>query len=238
MEHKVFRLAIKELNDTEAPGKLKGYLSVFGNVDRGGDVIEPGAFTKTLAENDAFAMLWSHSAQEPKLVVGAFKGAEDRRGLFIEGDFFVNQPGGADAYGVVKELHERGVKVGLSIGYEALKWEFEQRGDEKVRRISEIKLYEGSITLFPMNEQALIQAVKDGKNVVDADTKGKVVKVVCGDCGKTVMEIIDPAAVGGEALDAREPADATPKTEPPPENAVLNALGSLLERATRDLGKI
>ena len=31
-------------------GELEGYVSVFGNLDRGGDVVLPGAFRKTLAD--------------------------------------------------------------------------------------------------------------------------------------------------------------------------------------------
>ena len=38
METKVFKLAIKEMD--EAEGKFRGYLSVFNNVDHGGDLVE------------------------------------------------------------------------------------------------------------------------------------------------------------------------------------------------------
>src|SRR5437763_3570987 len=31
-------------------GELEGYVSVFGNLDQGGDVVMPGAFRKTLAD--------------------------------------------------------------------------------------------------------------------------------------------------------------------------------------------
>ena len=236
MENKVYRLAIKEL-DKEA-GKFRGYLSVFNNIDQGGDLVEPGAFTKTLDETPAFPLLWAHSAQETKDVVGTFHGIEDKRGLLINGEFLMNREAGRDAHDLVKALYDKGIKVGLSIGYKTVQFENSKQDDQLVRRLKEVQLFEGSLTLFPMNDQAMVQAIKDGKNVVDADTHGKTVKVVCGECGKTVMEIIDPAAIGGQALDAREPADATLKTEPPPENQVLNALGSLLEKATRDLSKI
>jgi HK97 family phage prohead protease len=33
---------------------------VFGNVDSYGDVIEPGAFAKTLQENPVVPILWQH----------------------------------------------------------------------------------------------------------------------------------------------------------------------------------
>ena len=34
----------------EEQGIVSGYASVFGNVDDGGDVVEPGAFAETIAE--------------------------------------------------------------------------------------------------------------------------------------------------------------------------------------------
>ena len=43
------------------PGELEGYVSVFGNVDQGGDVVLPGAFANTLR-------YWSKQAQPMPLI--------------------------------------------------------------------------------------------------------------------------------------------------------------------------
>ena len=53
-------------------------------------------------------------------------------------------------------LVKAGIVKGLSIGFEAVK----DSVDAGVRYLSEIKLYEGSIVTFPMNEAALITSVK------------------------------------------------------------------------------
>lgn len=160
MEHKQLRMSIKELSEE---GKFQGYLSVFNNIDQGGDLVEPGAFKKTLNENKAFPLLWAHSSQDPSLVIGTFHGKEDKRGLLIDGEFFLDQEGGRKAHDVVKKLHGKGVKVGLSIGYKALQWEIDEgENKEQIRRLKEVQLYEGSMTLFPMNQEALVQAVKEG----------------------------------------------------------------------------
>ena len=34
-------------------GELTGYGSTFGNVDLGGDIVAPGAFTKSISEHEA-----------------------------------------------------------------------------------------------------------------------------------------------------------------------------------------
>jgi HK97 family phage prohead protease len=159
METKVFRMSIKEMDEE---GKFQGYLSVFNNVDYGGDLVEPGAFKKTLSENKAFPLLWAHSAQEPSNIIGTFHGKEDKHGLLIDGEFFLDQTGGQEAHAVVKKLYAKGVKVGLSIGYKAIQWEMEEAEKQTIRRLKEVQLFEGSMTLFPMNDQALIQAVKEG----------------------------------------------------------------------------
>jgi HK97 family phage prohead protease len=158
METKVFKLQIKEMTEE---GKFTGYLSVFNNIDQGGDLVEPTAFKRTLRRNKVFPLLWAHSSQDPSHVIGTFHGKEDDYGLLINGEFFLDQTGGKEAHAVVKKLHERGGKPGLSIGYKALQWDMEDIKGQPVRRLKEVQLYEGSITLFPMNEEAQIQSIKD-----------------------------------------------------------------------------
>jgi len=232
METKVFKFQIKELE--EESGTFRGYLSVFGNVDHGGDLVVKGAFKKTLTENAAFPLLWAHSSQEPRLVVGSFHGNEDNHGLKIEGKFFKELTGGKEAYDVVKRLKEESVRVGLSIGYKAVQWDEDKVDNEAVRRLKEIQLFEGSLTLFPMNDQAVVQAVKD--SLEDTAGKSKTVSVVCSKCGETVMEITDPAE---EALDASEPdKKSTPKNEPPEESQMDRAWRRFFEDVGESIKKL
>jgi len=60
-------------------------------------------------------------------------------------------------------LVKAGIVKGLSIGFEAVKDSVEAG----IRYLSEIKLYEGSIVTFPMNEMALITSVKKRKEAKD-----------------------------------------------------------------------
>ena len=82
---------MKALDSTR--GLFEGYLAVFNNTDLNGDIIEPGAFTKTLqsayeiktANKSTFLypLLWMHDTSDP---VGGFTEAtQDRTGLFVKG---------------------------------------------------------------------------------------------------------------------------------------------------------
>jgi hypothetical protein len=157
MEKKTFELEIKELTEE---GKFSGYLSTFGNVDSGLDAVEAGAFKKTLRDKKVFPFLWAHQGTVEG-IVGSFTGKEDEKGLFIEGGFFLDLESGLKAYKAAKTLLGKAIKLGLSMGYRAVKWIFETTEGIIVRRLKEVKLNEGSITLWPMNDQAQIEAIKE-----------------------------------------------------------------------------
>jgi HK97 family phage prohead protease len=47
---------------------VTGFPSVFGNVDDGGDLVEPGAYVKTLQERgDRLRWLWQHDKAQPPI---------------------------------------------------------------------------------------------------------------------------------------------------------------------------
>lgn len=156
MEHKDFEFEVKSFDEG---GGLTGYLSTFGNVDYGNDIVVAGAFTKTLQDRPANALLWHHDPSEPAKVVGAFTAREDAKGLFIDADFLPD----TDSQNMrtkLRALKGKGVKIGLSIGYQVIRFAWDKVKGEPVRMLQELKLNEGSLTLFPMNEMALVTGVK------------------------------------------------------------------------------
>lgn len=139
-------------------GVFEGYAAVFGNVDSWGDVIEAGAFKKTLSEYAAKgtkpALLWQHRSDEP---LGVWESlVEDKNGLAVKGRLLIDEVGRA------KEAHallKAGALSGLSIGYYARDYSM----DEKtwVRTLKEIELMEASLVTFPANDQARVSVVKN-----------------------------------------------------------------------------
>lgn len=153
-EQKTFPFEVKAIEDT---GEFSGYLSVFGNVDSWRDIVMPGAFAETLAEWHSKGrlppVLWQHRGGEP---IGPFtKMQEDQKGLYVEGRLLVNELQRAkEAHALVKHK----VVSGMSIGFETIGEEWDK--ENRVRKLTKVKLWEGSIVTFPANEQAQIEAVK------------------------------------------------------------------------------
>lgn len=153
-EQKTFPFEVKAIEDT---GEFSGYLSVFNNVDSWRDIVVPGAFSETLAEWNSKGrlppVLWQHRSGEP---IGPFtKMQEDQTGLYVEGRLLVGELQRAkEAHALVKHK----VVSGMSIGFETIGEEWDK--ENRVRKLTKVKLWEGSIVTFPANEKAQIEAVK------------------------------------------------------------------------------
>ncbi len=168
----------------EAQGIFEGYLACFGNVDSYKDVIDHGAFTKTLSEAELsrerksapylFPLLWQHNPTEP--IGGFLEMREDAKGLYVKGQIDLDIEQGRRAFsGMIK-----GYLRGLSIGYDTIKEQFK----DGLRRLKEIRLWEGSTVTFAANPLTYVDGVKseerqetDEYDEAEADYE---YKTVCG----------------------------------------------------------
>lgn len=147
MDVKHFDFSIKA--DTDGGRRIEGYGSIFGNVDRGGDVVLPGAFAKSIADGRKVRMLYQHDRDK---VIGVWTSvSEDEKGLRVEGEL-ADTPRGNEIYSLLK----MNAIEGLSIGYRVTDEEWK----DGVRIIREAELWEVSVVSFPMNESATVDAVK------------------------------------------------------------------------------
>ncbi len=150
MEHKDFNLEIKAIDDS---GVFSGYASTFGNEDLGGDIVQKGAFTKTLTKGaDSVLMFYQHDSAE---IIGEFTQLkEDSKGLFFEGKLFIDDIKRAQETHFL--MQKKKLKA-VSIGYRIESKGFDSEGR---RLLKEIDLQEISVVTFPMNELATIDSVK------------------------------------------------------------------------------
>jgi uncharacterized protein len=151
MQYKSVPLALKA-----APGEdgvFEGYASVFGVVDLGMDVVEKGAFTKSLGKRKA-KMLWQHDTTQP---IGMWETiAEDDHGLFVRGRLLPDVAKGKEALALLKA----GAIDSMSIGYRTIEAEDATAGGRGVRKLTEVDLFEISLVTFPMLPDAKVTDVK------------------------------------------------------------------------------
>jgi uncharacterized protein len=143
---------------------LSGYGAVFGNVDAYGDMIEPGAFGKTLAAHKSAGtmpmMLLEHGAGP--LPVGVWTGmSEDGIGLKVDGKL-LDTTDGLDTYKALKA----GAVSGLSIGYRPVEFEMRSKPEDPRRRLKSVELIEVSIVGMPANGRARVSSVKSADEIM------------------------------------------------------------------------
>lgn len=159
---KDFPFKVKAVTDT---GELTCYASVFGNIDKSGDIIAPGAFTRTLAawqaKGRAVPVLWQHDAYDPIGVTTSI--TEDDKGLRVTAQLLVDDVQRArEAHALARAGALGGLSIGFTVpmtasdGNDSIVWDEERRANI----IREVRLWEYSLVTFPANDQAVITSVK------------------------------------------------------------------------------
>lgn len=204
MDHLDFDLELK-LSDDGVEGTVEGYGSVFGVMDRGGDIVEPGAFKASLSEwrrrKQLPSMLWQHDTSSP---IGVWtEMSEDERGLKVKGELILDVPKAA----VARSLMKRGAVKGLSIGYRTREADVDRQTG--ARRLKKVDLYELSLVTIPMLPDAQVTGVKgefdpnawerafrdEGLSIREAKLATSVArKLACRDGGRVAPDARDGLA--------------------------------------------
>jgi HK97 family phage prohead protease len=153
-----------ELKASGEQGTFSGYGSIFGNVDLHGDIVEKGAFTETLKERpiEHVGLYWMHDPREP---IGKWSIMEEReQGLWVEGKLTLGVSRAREVY----ELMKDGAVTGLSIGYRTRKYDLD--GENDIRILKDVELFEVSAVSGPANEEARIARVKSAKDFANLAT--------------------------------------------------------------------
>tara|TARA_Y100000592_G_scaffold18040_2_gene27370 strand:+ start:19237 stop:19932 length:696 start_codon:yes stop_codon:yes gene_type:complete len=135
-------------------GIVKGYASTFGNIDSDNDIINKGAYKKTIAENgQRIKYIYQHNMEKPLGVIKMLE--EDNKGLMFEAQI-AKTTLGKD----VIELMKAGVLTENSVGIMPIQKEMV----DGVRHINEVKLFEISAVTMAANPEAMILDVKGNIN--------------------------------------------------------------------------
>lgn len=153
---------MREKIPIDEEGRFSGYASIFSRIDSGGDIVQPGAFAKSLAKRRGrIRLLFQHDPKEP---VGIWEELrEDAHGLFAAGRLVP----GVERADALRKLIETRALDGLSIGFRTVK--ASRQGGQRL--LHEIDLYEISIVTFPMMEEARIASSLTAGAAIAAATK-------------------------------------------------------------------
>jgi HK97 family phage prohead protease len=157
-ETKVLKLDIKSLSEA---GEFEGEASTYGNIDLGGDIVEPGSMKDSISEsNGRVFLLADHDVRQR---VGVAYISDGAKSLSVKGVINMAKDRATELYNEMKFYLEHGLQLGLSIGYDVLdhKWE------KGIRHLKKLKLWEVSVVTFPMNPYAVVRNTKawEGKDM-------------------------------------------------------------------------
>jgi HK97 family phage prohead protease len=147
----------------EAKKTVTGYASIFGNKDLDDDIILPGAFAKSIAENgpngtNSILFLWQHNPGKVLAKPTVLK--EDAKGLYYEATITSGATFAEDAL----KLIAAGLVEENSIGYQTVKSAIMQPDAQDweswYRELYEVNLYEHSAVTWGANPEARMTGVK------------------------------------------------------------------------------
>jgi HK97 family phage prohead protease len=158
MEFKQISYDLKELDETK--GVVTAYANAYNFKDSDGDISAYGSFDKTVNEN--FKRIRVLKDHNPTMMIGVPLAIDtkDTYGLLTTSQFNMNKPLGKDMFTDVKLMHESGLNAELSIGYQVV-----QRDKNNKSIIQEYKLMEYSfLSSWGANELSTVQGIKSIKS--------------------------------------------------------------------------
>lgn len=145
-------------------GIIEGYFSTYDKTpDSYGDIIDPGAFTKTFEKREEsghpFPLCFNHDFSA---VIGAVDSVKDtEKGPFITAHFL-----DTDQAQDVRKMLQSGAIYQFSFAYDILgarKPTPEEEKDGVMQVLTEVEVFEISVVTVPANQNAVVTEVKSGR---------------------------------------------------------------------------
>ena len=158
MDFKQHSFDIKDID--EAKGIVKAYANVYNVEDSDGDISARGSFQKTIAENFKRIRVLKDHNPTVSLGVPLEMNGTDPFGLLTVSQFNMKKDVSKDMFTDIQLMKENGLNAELSIGYQVMK-----RDENDRRIINEYRLYEYSfLTSWAANELSTVQDIKSIKS--------------------------------------------------------------------------
>lgn len=238
--------------DPEKRGQFEAIVSVFGNKDSQGDIMEAGAFTKTLAEwivkGRPIPVVWAHQFSDPDSILGQYIEAEETAdGLRMVGQLELSWPKAQKVY----ELMEKGLVVEFSFSGKVRDYELLEDDDADSwwpgLRIKDVDLWEAGPCFKGANQETELLNIKSdgtmGGRIPAVVKEGRVLaqkyvddlRLAHDTLGK-VLEAVDKTDDDGGKTAAADVSMAVDKGAAPPADpepyAIPDGTRALLEYLT------
>jgi HK97 family phage prohead protease len=209
-------------------GMIAGYFSTYDiEPDSYGDIVEKGAFTKTIAKRaesgHPFPLCFNHDFSA---VIGSVKTIEDtEKGPYIEAEFLDTQLAQD-----VRKMLQSGAIYQFSFAYDVLNSR-KPTEDESAKGITnvltELDVFEISVVTVPANQNAVATEVKAGRRNRKAD------ELIIRECIKSLESLLDDGADDTENEEVKseeiEP-EVNEASEEPTESENSKKAAELLEK--------
>lgn len=142
-------------------GQFKAVVSAFGNIDSVGDIVMPGAFSKSLArweqKGDPIPVVWSHDWNDPFSHIGTvLQATETDAGLEVDAQLDLDN---AKALQIYRLLKGRRI-ASFSFAYDVLAAAEGKRDGKRVQELTELDVLEVGPTLLGANRNTQLLDVK------------------------------------------------------------------------------
>lgn len=160
---------ILKADDGKTPtGEIEALVSVFGNVDRDGERVVPGAFTQSLtkwkASGDPIPIIWAHDWKNPMAYIGGWDASKSREippsadhpgGLLLKGTIDINQgnPVADQAFRLMMGRRVREFSFASVVQKEA-------RANDFANELQTVDLVEAGPCLKGVNQETRLVGVK------------------------------------------------------------------------------
>lgn len=241
---KQFDLQVKEAGEQDGEHYIIAYASTFHkDPDSYGDIVAPGAFTKTLEKwkesGKPIPLLFGHRMDDPLYNVGYVAEAEeDEIGLKVKGIFDTTTERGA----YTAKLAAEGRLTKLSFAYDVLDAAVVTLEDgTKANELRELEIYEVSLVVVPANSHAEVIDAKAGRrnSAADEDTLHNIIDGLSAAI-ESINGLLGTAPDGndGQEMEAEEQTEAKAEAEEPTEakadtTALIASIDSFINRMER-----
>lgn len=177
IEIKAVPFRVKAAEDDGETGVVTAVVSVFGNIDAYGDVMQPGSFKSTLAEHkdagDVIPFMWSHESADPFAYIGELRKADETdEGLQVEAVFDLDNPTAVQVYKLLKGRRLRE----FSFGFIPRKTKAGELDGVEVREVHDVELLEVSVVHVGANRATRVIGVKAAPDGAEGEKTGPTIE--------------------------------------------------------------